>query len=116
MRPLSALLWVLAAIVTMTACSGPGPDARGKPRPTPVAATRTVGCDQIIQQVNAPGVGGKVVLGVLAVPPAQVEAGAPTGTLPWAYFSKWGIAVRTGSPAVLVTVPQAWRNRAAVDW
>jgi hypothetical protein len=88
MRPLSALLWVLAAIVTMTACSGPGPDARGKPRPTPVAATRTVGCDQIIQQVNAPGVGGKAVLGVLAVPPAQVEAGAPTGTLPWAYFSK----------------------------
>src|ERR1700685_953290 len=95
MRPLSALLWVLAAIVTMTACRRPRPAARGKPRPPPVASPHAVGCDQIIRQVNAPGVGGKVVLGVLAVPPAQVEAGAPTGTLPWAYFSKWGIAVRT---------------------
>lgn len=114
MRALSALLSVLAATVAVSACGGPGPAVHGEPRPAPVASPHVVGCDQIIQQLSAPG--GKVVLGVLAVPPARVEAGAPTGTLPWAYFSKWGIAIRAGSPAVLITVPQAWRHRAAVGW
>jgi hypothetical protein len=56
------------------------------------------------------------VLGVLAVPPAHVEAGAPTGDRPWAYFSKFGIDVRAGSPAVLITVPRTWRRRAAIGW
>jgi len=114
MRARSALLPVLAATVAVSACSGPGPAVHGKPRPAPAVSSHAVGCDQIIQQVSAPG--GKVVLGVLAVPPTHVEAGAPTGTLPWAYFSKWGIAIRAGSPAVLITVPQAWRHRAAIGW
>jgi hypothetical protein len=114
MRALSALLLVLAATVAVSACSGPGPAVHGQPRPAPVTSPHAVGCDQIIAQVSAPG--GKVVLGVLAVPPARVEAGAPTGTLPWAYFSKWGIAIRAGSPAVLITVPEAWRHRAAIGW
>jgi hypothetical protein len=86
MRARSALLSVLAATVTVSACSGPGPAVRGKLRPAPAASPHVVGCDQIIEQDSTPG--GKVVLGVLAVPPAHVEAGAPTGTLPWAYFSK----------------------------
>ena len=114
MRARSALLPVLAATVAVSACSGPGPAVDGKPRPAPVDSAHTVGCDQIIQQVSAPG--GKVVLGVLAVPPAHVEAGALTGTLPWAYFSKWGIAIRAGSPPGLITVPRAWRHRAAIGW
>ena len=45
-----------------------------------------------------------------------MEVGAPTGTLPWAYFSKWGIAIRFGSPAVLIMIPEAWRHRAAIGW
>jgi hypothetical protein len=56
------------------------------------------------------------VLGVLAVPPARLEQAAPTAARPWAYFAKWGIAVRAGSPAVLITVPQTWRRRAAIGW
>jgi hypothetical protein len=114
MRVLSLPLWVLAAAVTVTACSGPAPVAGGKPRPVPVASPYMVGCDQVIARVGAPG--GRVVLGVLAVPPTHVEHGASTGIVPWAYFSKGGIAVRAGSPAVLITVPGAWRQRAAIGW
>jgi hypothetical protein len=55
------------------------------------------------------------VLGVLAAPPAHLEHAAPTATRPWAYFAKYGINIRADSPAVLITVPEAWRH-AAIGW
>jgi hypothetical protein len=114
MRALLALLVVFAATVTVTACSGPGPAGHGRPRTAPLASPQTVGCDQIIQQVGPPG--GRLVLGVLAAPPARLEHAAPTATRPWAYFAKYGLAIRAGSPAVLITVPDAWRHRAGIGW
>jgi hypothetical protein len=97
MRALTALLLVLAATVTVTACSGPSPAGNGRPRIAPLASPQTVGCD-------------------LAPPPAHLEQAAPTAARPWAYFAKWGIAIRAGSPAVLITVPQTWRHRAGISW
>ena len=114
MRALAALLVVLAATVTVAACSGPGPAGDGRPRTVPLASPQTVGCDQIIQRVDQPG--GRLVLGVLAVPPARLELAAPTAAQPWAYFAKYGIAIRAGSPAVLITVPETWRHRAGIGW
>ena len=113
MRALPVLLLALAA-VTVTACSGPGPAGIGRPLTAPLASPQTVGCDQVIQQVGQPG--GRLVLGVLAAPPARLEHAAPTATQPWAYFAKYGIAIRSDSPAVLITVPQAWRQRAGIGW
>src|SRR5262249_6803599 len=100
--------------VTVMGCSGPGAALPAKPSPAPLASPRAVGCDQIIQQTDPPG--GQVVLGVLAAPPARMARAAPTGTRPWAYFAKHGIDIRADSPAVLVTVPAAWRHRAAIAW
>ena len=95
MRALQALRLVLAAIVTVTACSGPGPAGHGKPRTAPLASPQTVGCDQIIQQAGQPG--GRLVLGVLAVPrptwsrpprprpghgPSSPNGGSPSGRQP----------------------------------
>ena len=114
MRALLALPMVLAAAVTVTACSGPGPAGNQRPRAATLASPHTVGCDQIIQQAGPPG--GRLVLGVLAAPPARLEHAAPTATRPWAYFAKYGIAIRADSPAVLITVPEAWRHRAAIAW
>jgi hypothetical protein len=114
MRALLALPMVLAAAVTVTACSGPGPAGNQRPRAATLASPHTVGCDQIIQQAGPPG--GRLVLGVLAAPPARLEHAAPTATRPWAYFAKYGIAIRAGSPAVLITVPAAWRHRAGIGW
>ena len=114
MKALSALLVVLAATVTVTACSGPGPAVHGNSQTTPLALAHTVGCDQIIQQHGPPG--GRLVLGVLAAPPAHLKPAASTGTSPWAYFAKYGIAIRADSPVVVITVPAAWRHRAAIGW
>ena len=113
MRALPVLLLALAA-VTVTACSGPGPAGNGRPLTAPVASPQTVGCDQVIQQVGQPG--GRLVLGVLQAGRRRREHAAPTATQPWAYFAKYGIAIRSDSPAVLITVPQAWRQRAGIGW
>jgi len=72
-----------------------------------------VGCGQVTQQINSPD--GRLVPGVLAAPPAHIERGASTATRPWAYFAKYGIEIRSGSPNVLITVPKAWRHRAAIS-
>jgi hypothetical protein len=110
-----ALLLVLAVAVGVTACTGPGQAALGKPRNAGPAPRYTVGCDQTIVQDGPPG--GRLVLGVLAAPPAHLEQAAPTtADQPWSYFSKYGIAIRADSPAVLITVPAAWRHRAAIGW
>jgi hypothetical protein len=114
MRALPALLVVLAATVTVTACSGPAPAGHARARAALLISPQTVGCDQIIQQAGPPG--GRLVLGVLAAPPARLEQAAPTATRPWAYFAKYGIVIRAGSPAVLITIPQAWRHRAGIGW
>jgi hypothetical protein len=109
-----AMLLVIAAAVAVMACTGQGPAAAGKPGTARLVSPHTVGCDQTIPQEGPPS--GRLVLGVLTVPPAHLEQGAPTGTQPWGFFSKYGIAIRANSPAVLITVPEAWRHRAAIGW
>jgi hypothetical protein len=113
MRALLALLQVLTAALVITSCSGPGPGP-AKPPAAPVASPPRVGCDQAIRQTGAPG--GRIVLGVLAVPPARLPRAVPTGSTPWRYFRKYGLAIRANSPAVLITIPAAWRHRAAISW
>jgi hypothetical protein len=85
MKALSALHLVLAATVTVTACSGPGPADHGKPR-TALRSDRAV--TSIIQQVGQ--LGGRLVL---AVPPAHLEQTAPTapghGPTSYAATGRW---------------------------
>jgi hypothetical protein len=113
MRALSSLLPVLAAAMVVAGCSRSGPVHAGHPA-APLGSPPMVGCDQAIPQVGAPG--GRILFGVLAVPPARLERAVPTGTQPWAYFRKYGLSIRASSPAVLVTIPKAWRHRAAIVW
>jgi hypothetical protein len=113
MRALSALPQALTAALVITGCSGPG-SVQAKPPAAPIASPPRVGCDQTIQQTGAPA--GRIVLGVLAVPAAHLPKAVPSGSGPWRYFRKYGLAIRAGSPAVLITVPAAWRHRAAIGW
>ena len=113
MRALPVLLQALTAALVITGCSGPG-SVQLKPSAAPIASPPRVGCDQTIQQKGAPG--GRIVLGVLAVPPAHLQKAVPSGSRPWRYFRKYGLAIRAGSPAVVITVPAAWRHRAAIGW
>jgi hypothetical protein len=113
MRAFPALLPVLTVALALSGCSGPGP-VQVKPSTARLDLPRAVHCDQIIQQAGAPG--GRILFGVLAVPPARLNPAAPTDTRPWGYFAKFGLVIRADSPAVLVTVPQASRYRAAIAW
>jgi hypothetical protein len=63
--------------------------------------------------------GNRVVLGVVSVPPAYVSQVFPTQDKllrPWRFFSKAGLSIRAGSPAVSVSVPKTWQSRAAITW
>jgi hypothetical protein len=61
--------------------------------------------------------GYRLVLGALSVPPAyawQVVHVAERQR--WPYWRKAGLVVRAGAQAVTVSVPRAWRSRAAITW
>jgi hypothetical protein len=86
-------------------------------RAAPSAPARTVPCDEIILSVRSGNAGGyRVVLGVISVPPAYRPQVVATGSKPWTHWSKAGLVIRGGSPPVSVSVPKAWRKRAAITW
>lgn len=90
-----------------------GMAARAAP-PQPVS---TVPCDEIILHVKSGRAGGyRVVLGVVSVPPARLIQVVPSQSRPWTYWRKAGLVVRAGAPPVTVSVPSAWRSRAAITW
>jgi hypothetical protein len=92
--------------------------------PRSVERSRTVPCSESIGVPRFPYVGSnhadgryRLVLGAVSVPPAYLAQTSPTQTRPWRYFSKSGLVVRAAlRQPVLVTVPRAWRNRAAIAW
>jgi hypothetical protein len=83
---------------------------------TRAASVRTVPCDERIDTTRFPYAGYRVVLGVVAVPPAYLQQVVATRTRAWAYWRKAGLVVRAGAPTLAVSVPKAWRRRAAITW
>jgi hypothetical protein len=84
---------------------------------------RTVPCGESIDSNRFPYVGDRrpryryrLVLGAVSVPPAYLAQVVPTGETPWAYWRKAGLVVRAGGQAVSISVPPAWRARAAIAW
>jgi hypothetical protein len=81
------------------------------------AAPPTVSCDQIIGRAASGGAGGhRVVLGVVSVPPGYLRQVERVHIGPWRAWRKAGLVVRANAPPVLVSVPKAWRTRAAIIW
>jgi hypothetical protein len=83
----------------------------------PTVAPSPVRCESIIypDASAATWKPKRVVLGVVAVPPAHIPQTVRTDGL-WPYWSKAGLVVRASSPPVLVRVPPAWTARAAITW
>ena len=44
------------------------------------------------------------------------DAATPSGAKNWPYFAETGLTVRAGAPPVEITVPEEWRDRAAISW
>jgi hypothetical protein len=100
-----SIVIALAGTVVMVARAAPS-------QPVP-----TVPCDEIILHVKSGRAGGyRVVLGVVSVPPARLIQVVPSLSRPFTYWRKAGLVVRAGAPPVTVSVPAAWRSRAAITW
>ncbi|MET0562297.1 MAG: hypothetical protein ABW114_02505, partial [Gaiellaceae bacterium] len=56
-----------------------------------------------------------LVLNTFSVPPAYLRQVVHVGGS-WPYWRKTRLVIRGGAPAVTVTVPRAWRSRAAIIW
>ncbi len=89
----------------------------------PPVPTRIVPCNEAIDTTPFPYVGNRspeqryrLVLGVVAVPPAFMADVVATGTRPWAYWRKQGLVVRASGESVTIAVPPARRARAAIAW
>jgi hypothetical protein len=96
--------------------------ATAQPAAPSPSRVRTVPCEEAIDHVRFPYVGGgpfrpRQVLAAASVPGPFVPQTSPTESKPWTYFAKWGMVVRGGAgPPVTVTVPRAWRTRVAISW
>ena len=85
----------------------------------PQSVEPTVACDQIVLRARS-GVedGYRTLLGAVSVPgPRHLAAdSAATADRRWRYYRNAGIAIRAGTSAVGVSVPEGWRHRVAVSW
>ena len=79
----------------------------------------TVSCDRIVLRART-GIedGFRILLGAVSVPASRhlSQGAAATQSPRWPYFRNAGFAVRGGTAAVSVTVPEGWRDRVAVSW
>lgn len=105
----SVRIAVVAASVALAAAV-----ADAAPRADP-----TVGCDRIALRARS-GVedGFRILLGGVSVPGREHIAAAAVRTHDpsWPYFRNAGLAVRAGTVAVRVEVPEGWRDRVALSW
>jgi len=60
--------------------------------------------------------GGKIVLGVISLGRNFLLPTVPVHEGLWRYWQKHGLWIWAGHKAVTITVPKAWRNRAAITW
>jgi hypothetical protein len=81
------------------------------------ARVRTVPCSQVIDHPRFPyrSDGYRLVLNTFSVPPAYLSQVVHVGGN-WPYWRKAGLVIRARAPVVTVTVPRAWRSRAAIIW
>jgi hypothetical protein len=111
--PIAVVTLVLALVAVAAASSG-----------SPLQSARpTVPCSEIIDVTNWPYIGSRdpryryrSVLGVASVPPAYISQVVHLRDGAWPYWSKAGLVVHAARGPVTVSVPLAWRKRAAITW
>jgi hypothetical protein len=59
---------------------------------------------------------GKIVLGVISLGRDFLQPTVPVHQGWWRYWQKHGLFIWAGHQTVTITVPKAWRNRAAIIW
>jgi hypothetical protein len=114
---IAALTLAVAAGVLLAAGCRASARTKSEGASPRAASLPTVACGESIGYAKAGHEDGyRGVLGVLSVPPAYLSQVVATHSQPWRYWRKAGLVVRTGNPSVVISVPKAWRSRAAVTW
>src|SRR5207245_2252955 len=99
MRVLAIAAVVLAALVASRAGASSAPHLAIVP------------CGDVIgHHASGTADGYRTVLGVVSVPPAYLAQVVSSGQAPMRWWRKAGMIVRSGSPPVTLTVPQALHN------
>ena len=91
---------------------------RAEARPAQPAEP-TVACDRVVLHSRTGAEDGfRILLGAVSVPGSRhlADASAATAARRWRYFRNAGIAIRAGTSAVSLSVPEGWRHRVAVSW
>ena len=87
------------------------------------SASRRVPCSEVIDVTKWPYLGNRdpryryrSVLRVASVPPAYMSQIVHLRDGAWPYWRKAGLVVRASRGPVTVSIPLAWRKRAAITW
>jgi hypothetical protein len=110
---------IIAATVALALAVVAAASSRAPLRSVP----RSVPCSEIIETTKWPYIGNRdpryrdrTVLGVVSVPRAYISQVVHLRDGGWPYWTKAGLVVRAGRGPVTVSVPLAWRKRAAITW
>jgi hypothetical protein len=106
----------LAGAVLVVACAASSctPGTGSQPATQPAVVASTDGCR--LPGGNAPSPDGKIVLGVISLGRDFLQWTVPVHQGWWRYWQKRGLEILDGHQTVTITVPEAWRSRAAITW
>jgi hypothetical protein len=109
------------ALVAIAAVAGASAIAATGGPATSTSPERRVPCDEAIASTRFPYIGSRtnsyrLVLGAVSVPPAYMAQIERTDDPSWRYWHKQGMVVRNSGETVTISVPRAWRSRAAIAW
>jgi len=113
MRPVRMVTIAVAAVALV------GVGAAGARDGAHRATAVTVACDRVVLRERTGAEDGfRILLGAVSMPGAthlarKVDVSRRRA---WPYYRNAGIAVRAGSSAVGVSVPEGWRDRVALSW
>ena len=115
----SAVTVAAAVLLAVAACS-PGAPAGGSAaaasNPAPSAAACPYQSSGVIGfAASGRRPEGKIVLGRISVRPGYGQPALRVGGR-WPYWQKNGIEIMAGTPVVLISLPESWRQRAAITW
>jgi hypothetical protein len=103
----------LAGTALVVSCTASTPATGSHTATQPPVTARADRCQLPVGKAPAPN--GDIVLGVISLrnalwPTVPVHQGG------WHYWQKDGLWILDGHQTVTITVPKAWRSRAAITW
>ena len=112
-----ALMSAVPAVVVLSACGGGTRASTSSAYETRAATTPVIPCDEVVgHQRSGTQAGYRVVLGIIAVPPARLRQVVATKSGQWPFWRKAGLVLHPTHKTVSVSVPKAWRKRVAIVW